>query len=133
MTAKSPKAPTVPAAYAVGYKKPPLETRFKKGNRGNPRGRPRPSRNLTALLLEALDRRVTVTEDGRRRRRARRELGVVRLADQFAAGDQNASRLVFALIEELERRSPPAPQQGPPYDEADTKVIDTLRARWGGG
>ena len=31
--------------YEVGYAKPPAETRFKPGRSGNPRGRPKGSRN----------------------------------------------------------------------------------------
>jgi hypothetical protein len=46
------------ADYAVGYGKPPVETRFKKGNRAAGRGRLRVSGNLTTLLLEALEKRV---------------------------------------------------------------------------
>ena len=41
--------------YRVGYGKPPLETRFKKGQSGNPGGRPRRARNLMTQLYRALD------------------------------------------------------------------------------
>lgn len=34
-----------PSDYEVGYGKPPAETRFKKGQSGNPNGRPKGSRN----------------------------------------------------------------------------------------
>jgi hypothetical protein len=51
--------------YAVGRGKPPVNTRFKKGQSGNPRG-PRP-KNLPALLIEALDEPVTATIDGEQR------------------------------------------------------------------
>jgi hypothetical protein len=132
MSARRTKAAAAPAAYAVGYKKPPLETRFKKGNRANPRGRPRGSKNLMSLLAEALARRVTITEDGRPRRRAKRELGVARLADQFAAGDPQAVRVVLAMIADLERRLPPEPPARAPFDEADRMVIENVRARWRG-
>lgn len=37
---RSPKAKTSPT-YEVGYKKPPVATRFKKGQSGNPSGRPK--------------------------------------------------------------------------------------------
>jgi hypothetical protein len=115
--------------YAVGYKKPPLATRFKPGNTANPRGRPKGSKNLTTLLIEALDRRVVVTEDGRRRKRAKRDLGVARLADKFAEADPQASRLIFATIAELERRPPPEADAQPPFEEADRIVIERLRKR----
>ena len=40
--------------YEVGYGKPPRHTWFKKGQSGNPRGRPCGSKNLKTLLSEAL-------------------------------------------------------------------------------
>src|SRR5258708_37182187 len=43
--------------YAVGYGLPPVETRFQKGQSGNPGGRRRGTRTLAALLGEALARR----------------------------------------------------------------------------
>jgi predicted phage terminase large subunit-like protein len=46
MPADSPASP-----YAVGPGRPPLHTRFKKGQSGNPQGRPRRSRNLVAQYL----------------------------------------------------------------------------------
>ena len=44
--------------YAANYRKPPVHTRFKKGQSGNPRGRP--AKNLAALLAAALNEKVTV-------------------------------------------------------------------------
>ena len=49
--------------YAANYRKPPEHTRFKKGQSGNPRGRP--AKNLPALLAAALNEKVTVTENGK--------------------------------------------------------------------
>ena len=57
--------------YEVGRGKPPVHTRFKKGQSGNPRG-PRP-KNLPALLLDALNEKVVVTIDGERQEIAKRE------------------------------------------------------------
>jgi hypothetical protein len=53
--------------YEVGYKKPPQRSRFKKGESGNPNGRPRGSKNLATLLEKELRQRVVVNENGRRR------------------------------------------------------------------
>jgi hypothetical protein len=52
--------------YQVGPGKPPLHTRFKKGQSGDPRGRH--AKNLPELLVAALNQPVAVTENGRRRR-----------------------------------------------------------------
>ncbi len=59
--------------YSVGYGKPPEHTRFKKGHSGNGQGRPRGVKNLATLLGAALDEKVIVTENGRRRKITKRE------------------------------------------------------------
>ncbi len=43
-------ASTEAADYEVGYCRPPLATRFRPGQSGNPRGRPKGSRNLRAVV-----------------------------------------------------------------------------------
>jgi hypothetical protein len=50
--------------YEVGYGKPPVHTRFRKGRSGNPGGRPRgmTAGRATALALKELYRPVTVRE-----------------------------------------------------------------------
>ena len=56
--------------YAANYRKPPMHTRFKKGQSGNPRGRP--AKNLATLLAAALNEKVIVTENGKRRQVTKR-------------------------------------------------------------
>jgi Family of unknown function (DUF5681) len=50
--------------YDVGYGKPPLHSRFKKGRSGNPHGRPKGSSNMSTLLDHALNEQVVVSENG---------------------------------------------------------------------
>lgn len=38
----------------VGYKRPPINTQFKKGHSGNPKGRRKGSKNTGALLVKVL-------------------------------------------------------------------------------
>ncbi|MGA6965495.1 MAG: DUF5681 domain-containing protein, partial [Xanthobacteraceae bacterium] len=52
-------------AGAVGYKHPPREHQFRRGQSGNPSGRPKGARNFRSELREELSEVVTV-RDGER-------------------------------------------------------------------
>ena len=54
--------------HDVGYGKPPVHSRFKKGKSGNPRGRPKGSTNHRTQLCRVLDEKITVRENGKSRR-----------------------------------------------------------------
>lgn len=116
--------------YKVGYKKPPLHTRFRKGQSGNPRGRPRGSKNLSTLLTDALNEPVVITEDGRRRKISKRELGVRQLANKFAMAEAQATKMLLGLMLERERlmaAAPPAERRS--FSAADENVIANLLKR----
>ena len=116
--------------YKVGYKRPPLHTRFRKGQSGNPRGRLRGSKNFSTLLAEALNEPVVVTEDGRRRRISKRELGLKQLANKFAMAEAQATKILLGLMLERERLAAAAPPaERPSFDAADEKVIANLLKR----
>jgi hypothetical protein len=51
--AAGPNEETHPGAnsnYQVGYGRPPAKSRFKKGTSGNPRGRPKHSKNMKTII-----------------------------------------------------------------------------------
>jgi hypothetical protein len=47
---------------AVGYKRPPVQSRFKPGQSGNPSGRPKGSQNLKTLFNKILKEEVSLRE-----------------------------------------------------------------------
>jgi hypothetical protein len=78
-------------------------------------------------LFERLDRRVERrAEDGARRKVSKRELAADRLVDNFAEGEPYATKLMIGLMLERERQ---APDQRPPFEEADRDVIKELLDR----
>ena len=116
--------------YKVGYKKPPLHSRFKKGQSGNPRGRPRGAKNFSSVLNDALNQPVFVTENGRRRKISKRELGIRQLVDKFAMAEMQATKMLLGLMLERERLMAAAPPaERPSFGTADEKVIDNLLKR----
>jgi hypothetical protein len=115
--------------YEVGYGKPPRHDGFQKGRSGNPKGRPKGSKNLATLLGEALDEKVMVTEDGRRRRVTKRELVIKQLVNKSASADLRAIKQY--IVQGVERRSgaSPPPPSPPALTAADQEVIAELRKR----
>ena len=88
--------------YKVGPRHPPLHTRFQKGRSGNPKGRPKGARNLATLLGKALDERVPVTENGKRRGITKRELIVTHLVNKSAGADLRAIALLLGMVQRIE-------------------------------
>ncbi|WP_420392377.1 DUF5681 domain-containing protein [Acuticoccus sp.] len=101
------------AEYAVGYGKPPVHSRFKPGQSGNPKGRAKGSKNrplavgherLQSIILEEAYRDVTV-HDGTRDVTVPMAQAVVRsLAANAAKGRQGAQKLFAELLAATERQ-----------------------------
>jgi hypothetical protein len=101
--------------YEVGYKKPPKHSQFKKGQSGNPRGRPRGSKNLATMVREAIDEKVTITEKGRHRQITLFEASLKHLCRKSAQGDHRATQALLRLVQELDLyREPEKPPETSP-------------------
>lgn len=87
------------SSYAVGYGRPPKATQFKKGQSGNPRGRPKGSRSVGALLQGILNQRIAVTENGRTKRIPALEIMLRRLANDAMRNDSVALKTVLMLVD----------------------------------
>jgi hypothetical protein len=51
-------------SYKTGYGRPPLESRFKPGQSGNPKGRPKKRLDYDDIFRHELLRKVGITENG---------------------------------------------------------------------
>ena len=79
---------------AANYRKPPIHTRFKKGQSGKPRGRPRKSE---ALLAAVLNEKVTVTENGKRRQVTKRAAVIARRINKSASAELRATKMLIDM------------------------------------
>ena len=114
----------------MGYGKPPPHTRFKKGQSGNPRGRPAGAKNLKTLLTDALNEPVVVTENGGHRKITKRQAIVTQLVNRSATADWRAIKILFDILRDIEVQTEPASPETPAFTAADEKVIEQLRARF---
>lgn len=119
------------ADYKVGYRKPPVHSRFGPGNRANPRGRPKGSPNLSSVLKRAAREKVVVTERGRRRKITKIEAAAKQLLTQAASGDPRAIQLAIELLDRLERRDSAQPQAVDTASRAqsDAEILKALKSR----
>jgi hypothetical protein len=83
--------------YAVGYKKPPQNRRFRQGVSGNARGRPRGCLNVATVLERILHEPIVITEGNVSKIVPRFEAVLKALANKAAGGDIVAIRQLLAL------------------------------------
>ena len=112
---------------AANYRKPPTHTRFKKGQSGNPRGRP--AKNLTALLAAALNEKVTVTENGKRRQITKREAVIAQLVNKSASAELRATKMLIDMLRDIEKRAEPPAAAKSAFSPTDKEVVQQLVAR----
>ena len=119
--------------HEVGYGKPPRHTRFAQGQSGNPRGRPAGAKNLRTLLSEALNEPVVVTENGGRRKVSKRQAIITQLVNRSATADFRAIKILLDIMRDIERQTEPTAPETSDFSEADEKVLEQIKARFGIG
>ena len=93
--------------YKVGHGKPPVGTRFKKGQSGNLGGRS--TKTALPLLVRKFEEQVVVATGGRRQKTTRREVVMVQLVDQPAGASLSATtflaptKFLADMVKEFEK------------------------------
>jgi Family of unknown function (DUF5681) len=80
----------------VGYGRPPKHTRWKKGQSGNPSGRPKGAANPVDEFMAELAEMIQVTEGGKPKRITKLRALIKRLTAGAITGDVRSSSLVLS-------------------------------------
>jgi len=86
--------------YEVGYRKPPVATRFKKGQSGNPGGKPKkiaPELNPGKILQSIDNEEMTVKIEGKGKRMLKAEIYFRQLFTKAIKGNLTDARLVAKM------------------------------------
>lgn len=115
----------------VGYGNPPKASQFKKGQSGNPKGRPKAKKSVPQLIEAALFAPVTVREGGRTRRIPTLEALLKRLRKDALEGDTKA---IDRMMKLMQLQAAQAPDQirseTPAFDPKEDQAILKEMLSW---
>jgi hypothetical protein len=99
--------------YETGYGKPPKHQQFTKGRSGNPKGRPKGSKNFTSIFHDVGRQKIKVTDNGVTREITKFEASAMQLLNKAASGDRRALstlvpwvRMFQEVVDDTEKLTP---------------------------
>jgi hypothetical protein len=84
-------------ADIIGYKHPPQEHQFRRGQSGNPDGRPKGARNFKSELREELSELIRVREGDREIEVSKQRALIKRLVASAIEGNERASATLLGI------------------------------------
>lgn len=91
--------------YEIGKGRPPRATRWKPGQSGNPKGRPKGAKNLATIFNDVLNQKFEIQEQGTTRIITAREGIVRRVVHEALKGNIKATAFVLAKEPEIVRNA----------------------------
>ena len=121
----------MPGEQAIGYARPPENTRWKKGQSGNPRGRRKAAKTVGRMIEETMMRKMTINEDGRSIALTLQEIILRNLGYAAARRDMRAIKLLFDMRDRYRDSNETVlnPTELDPNDRAIIEsYLDTIQA-----
>lgn len=114
--------------YRVGYKQPPRHSRFRPGQSGNAKGRPKGTKNLKTDLEEELREKIQVREGDQPLKLSKQRAILKAQANRAIQGDTKAANLVVKLINDILLEDEDNEHESV-LTEDDQAILERYRAR----
>ena len=120
------------AEYQVGYGKPPKRTRFKPGQSGNPKGRPKGAKGLNTIVRESLGGKLAVRTSEGTRKISKIEAVLQKTLEKALKGDARAQLELMKLWRAAVPDTPDADEtagNNENMSEADLAILAAFEAQ----
>src|SRR5271163_4631686 len=88
--------------HIARVQRPPRKGQFKPGQCGNPRGRPKGSKNIRTYVNQHLNKKIPIIEGGKTRTVPRAEAIAIQLVNQAAKGEPKGLAAVMSFTREFD-------------------------------
>jgi len=107
---------------SVGYKNPPQHSQFKKGQSGNPNGRPKKAKSLTTLIKNEMNATVIIQENGQQKEMTKMEAMIKGMFANAMKQDPKAIRALLPILLQMEANS----EEDSPIilEQSDQELLD---------
>lgn len=102
--------------YELGFAKPPKNSQFKKGQSGNPKGRPKGSVNTMKLIETELDEKIYVKEGNKQITLTKQQAIIKQIINKALKGDTKSSLFMVDVMKELDA-----------YKEEAAAVVNSIK------
>jgi hypothetical protein len=113
----------------TGYRKPPKHRQFAKGTSGNPKGRPKGSKNFATIFNEVGRQKVKVTDNGVTREITKFEASAMQLLNKASTGDMRALNTMAAWVRLFQEVVNEPEKPVSETNEADKAVMEGIIKR----
>ena len=117
------------ADYEVGYGRPPKHTQFKKGQSGNPKGRPKGSKNLITDISEEALERIVLREGGKVIKVSKQRALIKSVWAKALNGNIQAAKAIFDQLQRAIDAERDKTDAGAELNAEELDLLDLLSSR----
>jgi len=117
------------SSYETGYGRPPRSRQFTKGRSGNPKGRPKGSKNFATIFRDVGHQKIKVTNNGITREITKFEASAMQLMNKATTGDMRALNTLATWVRLFQKIVDEPEKSAPITNEADKIVMANIFKR----